>query len=181
MKKIIPLLLVVLLLTACGTAPQGNPDLQITRGTEPKGGDEVVATTTEAVQENADQFYFLAGDVAVIPGTPFDATKVSYDDVYEVPSCAGEGTDKVYMTASYEITAFHDGKSEVTYSVTFVTPDVKTPEGLCLGDDMAKAATLYGSYEQDGNAWIFTRGNTQLWIIGDGEVITSIELRTVSE
>ena len=32
MKKIIPLLLVVLLLTACGTAPQGNPDLQITRG-----------------------------------------------------------------------------------------------------------------------------------------------------
>ena len=32
MKKLIPLLLVVLLLTACTTAPQGNPDLQITRG-----------------------------------------------------------------------------------------------------------------------------------------------------
>lgn len=179
MKKLIPLLLVVLLLTACTTAPQGNPDLQITRGTEPQGTEEVTTTTTASTQE--EEFFFMAGDVTVIPGTPFDATKVSYEDVYEVPSCAGEGTDKVYMTASYEITAFHDGKSEVTYCVSFVTPDAKTPEGLCLGDDMAKAATLYGQYEQDGNAWIFTRGNTQLWVIGENDVITSIELRSVTE
>ncbi len=179
MKKLIPLLLVVLLLTACTTAPQGKPDLQITRGTEPQGTEEVTTTTTGSTQE--EEFFFMAGDVTVIPGTPFDATKVSYEDVYEVPSCAGEGTDKVYMTASYEITAFHDGKSEVTYCVSFVTPDAKTPEGLCLGDDLAKAATLYGQYEQDGNAWIFTRGNTQLWVIGENDVITSIELRSVTE
>ena len=179
MKKLIPLLLVVLLLTACTTAPQGNPDLQITRGTEPQGTEEVTTTTTGSTQE--EEFFFMAGDVTVIPGTPFDATKVSYEDVYEVPSCAGEGTDKVYMTASYEITAFHDGKSEVTYCVSFVTPDAKTPEGLCLGDDLTKAATLYGQYEQDGNAWIFTRGNTQLWVIGENDVITSIELRSVTE
>ena len=180
MKKIIPLLLVALLLTACTTAPQGNPDLQITRGTEPNGNDEVI-TTTEAIQEDAELFYFMAGDVKVIPGTAFDATKVSYEDVYEVPSCAGEGTDKVYMTTGYEITAFHDGKSEITYSVAFVTPDAQTPEGLCLGDDMAKAATLYGQYEQDGTAWIFTRGNTQLWVIGENDVVTSIELRFITE
>lgn len=179
MKKLIPLLLVVLLLTACTTAPQGNPDLQITRGTEPQGTEEVTTTTTGSTQE--EEFFFMAGDVTVIPGTPFDATKVSYEDVYEVPSCAGEGTDKVYMTASYEITAFHDGKSEVTYCVSFVTPDAKTPEGLCLGDDLTKAATLYGQYEQNGNAWIFTRGNTQLWVIGENDVITSIELRSVTE
>ena len=37
MKKLIPLLLIALLLTACGAAPQGNPDLQITRST---GSDE---------------------------------------------------------------------------------------------------------------------------------------------
>ena len=179
MKKLIPLLLVILLLTACGTAPQGNPDLQITRGTEPNGTEEVTTTATESTQE--DVFFFMAGDVTVIPGTPFDATKVPHDDVYEVPSCAGEGTDKVYMTDSYEITAFHDGKSEVTYCVSFVTPDAKTPEGLSLGDDLTKAATLYGQYEEDVNAWIFTRGNTQLWVIGENDVITSIELRYITE
>ena len=178
MKKLIPLLLVVLLLTACGTAPQGNPDMQITRGTEPNSTEEVTTTATESTQE--ELFSFVIGDVTVIPGTPFDATKVPYDDVYEVPSCAGEGTDKVYMTESFEITAFHDGKSEITYCVTFVSPEAQTPEGLCLGDEMAKAATLYGQYEADGNAWIFTRGNTQLWVIGENDVITSIELRSVN-
>ena len=178
MKKIIPLLLVALLLTACGTAPQGNPDMQITRGTEPAGTEEVTTTATESTEEEV--FSFVIGDVTVIPGAPFDATKVSYDDVYEVPSCAGEGTDKVYMTESFEITAFHDGKSEITYCVTFVSPEAQTPEGLCLGDEMAKAATLYGQYEEDGNAWIFTRGNTQLWVIGENDVITSIELRSVN-
>ena len=178
MKKIIPLLLVALLLTACGTAPQGNPDMQITRGTEPAGTEEVTTTATESTEEEV--FSFVIGDVTVIPGAPFDATKVSYDDVYEVPSCAGEGIDKVYMTESFEITAFHDGKSEITYCVTFVSPEAQTPEGLCLGDEMAKAATLYGQYEADGNAWIFTRGNTQLWVIGENDVITSIELRSVN-
>ena len=178
MKRIICLLLVALLLTACTAAPQGNPDLQITRGTEPAGTEEVTTTATESTEEEV--FSFVIGDVTVIPGAPFDATKVSYDDVYEVPSCAGEGTDKVYMTESFEITAFHDDKSEITYCVTFVSPEAQTPEGLCLGDEMAKAATLYGQYEADGNAWIFTRGNTQLWVIGENDVITSIELRSVN-
>lgn len=181
MKRIIPLLLVALLLTACTGAPQGNPDLQITRGTEPTNAVDTTTTNTEPGQDEIEEFFIMAGDVKVIPGTAFDATKVSYDDVFEVPSCAGEGTDKVYMTTGYEITAFHDGKSEITYVVLFVTPDAQTPEGLCLGDDMAKAATLYGQYEQDGSAWIFTRGNTQLWVIGENDVVTSIELRFITE
>ena len=175
MKKMIALLLVALLLTGCNAAPQGNPDPQITRATQ----DTTEVTTTTDTDKEEGVFSFVAGDVTVIPGTPFDASKVSYEDVYEVPSCAGEGTDKVYMGSSYEITAFHDGKSEVTYCVTFVTPDAKTPEGLCLGDDMAKAATLYGEYREYNAAWIFTRGNTQLWVIGENDVITSIELRYI--
>lgn len=181
MKRIIPLLLVALLLTACTGAPQGNPDLQITRGTEPTNAVDTTTTNTEPGRDEMEAFFIMAGDVKVIPGTAFDATKVSYEDVFEVPSCAGEGTDKVYMTTGYEITAFHDGKSEITYVVLFVTPDAQTPEGLCLGDDMAKAATLYGQYEQDGTAWIFTRGNTQLWVIGENDVVTSIELRFITE
>ena len=173
MKKIILLLLLVaLLLTACTAAPQGDLDQLITRGTEPE-------TTAAAEGEKTGTFYFQAGDVTVVPGGAFDATQVTYEDVYEVPSCAGEGTDKVYITADYEITAFHDGKNEVTYSVLFVTPEAKTPEGLALGDDAAKAATLYGQYEENGNAWVFTRGDTQLWVISENEVITSIELRWV--
>ena len=180
MKKLIPLLLVALLLTACTTAPQGNPDLQITRGTEPDSTEEVTVTTTEAIQNEDSVFFFMAGDVTVIPGTPFDATKISYESVYEVPSCALEGTDNVYNCGDYEITAFNEGKGEVTYSVFFISPEAKTPEGLCLGDEMAKAATLYGQYVDNAGVWTFTRGNTQLWVIGENDVITSIELRSMN-
>ena len=180
MKKIIILLLVALLLTACTSAHQGNPDLQITRATEPNATEEVPETTEAVVEENEDVFYFMVGDVKVIPGTAFDATKIPYEDIYEIPSCAGEGTDKVYMGSSYDITAFNDGKSEIVYCIAFVTPEAQTPEGLCLGDEMEKAATLYGSYEQDGNFWVFTRGNTQLHIVGENGVITNIELRTAN-
>ena len=179
MKKIILLLLIALLLTGCNGAPQGNPDLQITRATEPGSETTGANNATEATQETADVFYFQAGNVTVVPGTAFDATQISYEDVYEVPSCAGEGTDKVYINADYEITAFHDGKSEITYSVLFITPEAKTAEGLSLGDDAAKAASLYGQYEENGNAWVFTRGNTQLWVISENDVVTSIELRWV--
>lgn len=180
MKKIIPLLLAALLLTACTTAPQGNPDLQITRGTEADTTTDVVTTTTgETTQEDTEVFFFMAGDLKVIPGTAFDKTKVTYESVYEVPSCALEGTDNVYNCGSYEITAFNEGKGEVTYSVFFTAPDAKTPEGLCLGDDLAKAATLYGQYEDNGGVWTFTRGNTQLLVMGENDVITSIELRFV--
>ena len=180
MKRIIPLLLAILLLTACTAAPQGNPNLQITRGTEPNDVADATTTNAEATQEENEVFFFMAGDVKVIPGTAFDATKVPYEDIFEVPSCAGEGTDKVYITGSYEITAFHDGKSEVTYCVALVTPDAATPEGLCLGDEMEKAATLYGQYEDLDGVWTFTRGNTQLWVMGENGVITSIELRFVA-
>ena len=180
MKRIIPLLLVALLLTACTTAPQGNPDVQITRGTEPVDttGEAATPTTTEAVQVD-DVFYFMAGDLKVVPGTPFDATKVTYESVYEVPSCALEGTDNVYNCGSYEITAFNEGKGEVTYSVFFTAPDAKTPEGLGLGDDLANAATIYGQYEDNDGVWVFTRGNTQLLVMGEEDVITSLELRYI--
>ena len=180
MKKIIPLLLAALLLTACTAAPQGNPDLQITRGTESVDttGEATTSGTTEVVLAD-EPFYFMAGDLKVIPGTAFDKTKVTYESVYEVPSCALEGTDNVYNCGSYEITAFNEGKGEVTYSVFFTAPDAKTPEGLCLGDDLVKAATLYGQYEDNGGVWTFTRGNTQLLVMGENDVITSIELRFV--
>ena len=180
MKKIIPLLLAVLLLTACTTAPQGNPDVQITRGTEPGATTDEVTTavTTEAIQQE-EVFYFMAGELKVVPGTAFDATKVTYESVFQVPSCALEGTDNVYSCGSYEITAFNEGEGEVTYSVFFVTPEAQTPEGLALGDDMAEAATLYGQYEEVDGVWTFTRGATQLLVIGENDVITSIELRYI--
>lgn len=173
MKKILVFLLVCVMLglTACGTAQSG--DIAFTVG----GAENNTTAETGAVQEDDESFYFMAGDVMVAPGMEFDALALPTEDVYQVPSCAFEGTDNVYSYGSYEITAYNDGEKEIIYSIFFIEPDVSTPEGLANGDDMSKAAELYGTYTADGTSWIFTRGNTQLHIIGENDVIVSIELR----
>lgn len=170
MKKILVLLLAfaMLCLAACGT--QGGNDITFTVGggsTEEAGGS----------QDDAEAFCFMAGDVEVIPGMEFDAEALPTEEVSEIPSCAFEGTDKVYSYGSYEIIAYNDGEKEVVYSIYFIEPDVSTPEGLANGDDMSKAKELYGEYTEDGTAWTFTRGNTQLIVIGEDDVISSIEMR----
>ena len=189
MKKILAMLLVLVMalaLSACGEPEQADSDLVITRATEaaeqtePAGGETEESQKTEEVATK-DVFSFVANDVVVVPGDAFDAEKLPADSVYQVPSCAIEGMDNVYSYGSYEITAFSDGKSESVYSIFFIEPDVATPEGLALGDEMEKAASLYGEYKEDGTAWVFTRENTQLWVIGQDGVIISIEIRLVTE
>ena len=174
MKRVILLMLALslLLLCACSNTQQGNGDFAFT------AGNDSPADTVN--QEEEDSFYFLAGDVAVRPGMPFDVEDLPTENVYQVPSCAFEGTDNVYGYGSYEITAFGDANGETVYSIYLIEPDVSTPEGLSNGDEMTKAAELYGSYEEDGTAWVFTRGKTQLFVIGQDGIIVSIEMRLVA-
>ena len=175
MKKILVLLLVLMMLclAACGNA-QGSGDIAFT-----VGGQHDSTQGTEQKNEETEGFYFMAGDVMVIPGMAFDAETLPAESVYQVPSCALEGTDNVYSYGSYEITAFNDGEKELVYSIFFVEPDISTPEGLANGDDLSKAKELYGVGKEDDTAWIFTRGNTELHIITEDDVIISIEIRLI--
>ena len=175
MKKILIFVLVftMLCLTACGNA-QGGGDVAFTAG-----GEQNTTQVTEQIQEDTEVFYFMAGDVMVTPGMIFDADLLPAESVYEVPSCAFEGTDNVYSYGSYEITAFNDGEKELVYSIFFVEPDVSTPEGLANGDELSRAKELYGDCREDDAAWVFTRGNTELYVIAEDDVIVSIEIRLI--
>ena len=162
----------MLCLAACGNA-QSSGDIAFTAG----GAQDSTQGTQKS--EETEGFYFMSGDVMITPGMTFDADTLPAENVYQVPSCAFEGTDNVYSYGSYEITAFNDGEKELVYSIFFVEPDVSTPEGLANGDDLAKAKELYGDYKEDDAAWIFTRGNTELYVIGEEDVIVSIEIRLI--
>ena len=174
MKKIFAFLLVcaTLCLAACGNAQGGDIAFTV-------GGEQGSAQATQAKQEETEGFYFMAGNVMITPGMTFDAETLPAENVYQVPSCAFEGTDNVYSYGSYEITAFNDGEKELVYSIFFIEPDVSTPEGLANGDDLSKAKELYGDYIEDDAAWIFTRGNTELYVISEEDVIVSIEIRLI--
>lgn len=193
MKKFALVLLAALLvfgMTACGTAENPNLDQMITRAPETEPAQQQTTAATEP-EETADgqetaapapaltELAFVADGVKLIPGEAFDASKLpEAASVYEVPSCAIEGTDNVYNYETFEVTAFNDGTGEVIYSVYLIDPNVTTPEGLALGDDVQTVVDLYGeSYEVDGTAYVYTCGDVVLSIIIQGDTVASIEYR----
>lgn len=187
MNKIFALLLALCLLTclaACGSQP-ADP-------TQPPKATVAPATTNvpeTAVQETeppqsvvAEGYTFTLGDIPLIPGAVFEESKMpEAASVFQVPSCAIEGTDNVYNYTTVEVTVFDDGKAPVIYSVYLADPNTPTDEGLYLGDDLAAVENLYGTqYTKNAAELVYEKGTTQLRIIVNNDIVTSIEYRMVT-
>lgn len=189
MKKILAMILalmMVLCMTACGGEEEPAGEQQINLGDVTEA--TKAAEETEAPVEGGEivpggaVFAFAYEGAEVIPAEPFDPSKLpEAASVYEVPSCALEGTDNLYNYEKFEVTAFNDGTGEVVYSIYFMDPNLTTPEGLALGDELSKAVELYGDgYEDMDGECVYTRMNTQLRLIVENDVVVSIEYRMVT-
>jgi len=174
MKKLIPMLLALMLLaglTACGGAP--NTDSPKT--TDPvKTQEEVTEPQTEG-----KVYSFTLADFQLIPGADFDPADLpEAESVFEVPSCAIEGTDDLYDYGTVEVTAFNDGNKEIIYSVYIKDANTPTDEGLYIGDTLEQVDTIYGTdREENGNELVYAAGKTLLVIIVENDTVTSIEYR----
>ena len=175
MKKIAVILALVLLLSACGDSG-GDAGMEFTRGTQ---AGEALQGGKENEDAPGEPFAFAVDGVTLMPGAAFDAAQLPQpDSVYEVPSCAIEGTDNVYNYGSFEVTAFQDAAGEKIYSVYFLEASLTTTEGLALGDSVDKLVSLYGDgYEVNGTEYYYVRGETILSVLVQGDVIISIEYR----
>ena len=177
----------VLTLAACGSNEVVNPELVITRApesadreTEPADKQtEPVQEETKAPVEKEELYFFVYEGVEIVPGAAFDpAALPEADSMYTVPSCALEGTDNVYNYGTFEVTAFAEGEGESVYSIYLLDPNIATAEGLALGDELSKVLQLYGEeYTEEGTAYVYTRGETMLYIIAQDDVVISIEYR----
>lgn len=178
-------LVMVLALAACGgntgdedvpMITQGNDDDQPQNQVQDQSGDAQQADDQAAAK---DPYSYTYEGVKLMPGDPFDPAKLpEASSVFEVPSCAIEGTDNLYNYGTFEVTAFNDGSGEVIYSIFFIDPNITTDEGLALGDDVAKMIELYGEdYVQEGTAYTYTSENTILSIIVQNDMVNSIEFR----
>lgn len=98
--------------------------------------------------------------------------------VYQVPSCAIEGTDNVYNYGTFELTAFNDGTEEVIYSVYITDANTPTNEGLYLGDNLTLMESIYGTeYERTDNQVVYAKGDSRLIFILQNDIVVSIEFR----
>lgn len=192
MKKMFAVLLAMLMLLAlCACANTDKPQ----ETTAPIASD-APATEPSATEEGeldggfdigvvpVEPFVFTFNGVTLIPGTAYDAAALPEPtSVYQVPSCAIEGTDNVYnFNDAVEITAFNDGSQEIIYSIAIFDPNVCTDEGLYLGDDMARVIELYGEdYTENGTAMVYTKGNTELTIILQNGFVVDMEFKWITE
>lgn len=186
MKKIIAILLSLLMLfalTACGEpADQDNTTTNAVADTTTQAADDTTAAadTTAASQDALEAgFVFTFEGVALIPGQSFDASVLPEpQSVYQVPSCAIEGTDNVYNYGTIEVTAFNDGTGEVIYSVYIVDANTPTDEGLYIGDTVDHVTAAYGQDCVRENGQItYRKGDTLLVLILDGDYVMSIDFR----
>lgn len=184
MKKILALLLalvMVLCLAACGeTQPDG------TAGTTQSTGESQTQTQPSGDNQGADatvSYSFEFGGVKLIPGKAFNASALPQADfVYEVPSCAIEGTDQVYSYGVMEVTAFDDGSGPVIYSIFIADANTPTGEGLYIGDPLATVTELYGEdCTVSGNQYTYEANGTMLILLVENGFVASIEYRMVTE
>lgn len=178
MKKLLCLLLSLLLLmslAACGSTPANE-----TPDTTP---DTQVDIEKDEVSAPEEGYAFTISEVSLTPGQEFDAEALpEADSTFEIESCAGQGTDTVYSYPEAEVTVFDDGDKGAIYSVYLLDPNTATPEGLYLGDEKAQAETLYGTdYEEEDTELVYTKGQTQLRIMVEDDVVTAIEYRLITE
>ena len=191
MKKMFAVLLAMLMLL--GLCACGNTDKPQETAVHPVT--EAPATEPSATEEGeldggfdigvvpVEPFVFTFNGVTLIPGAVYDASALPEPaSVYQVPSCAIEGTDNVYNFDTVEITAFHDGTQEIIYSIAIFDPNVCTDEGLYLGDDAARVIELYGeNYTENGTAMVYTKGNTELTIILQNGCVVDMEFKWITE
>ena len=185
MKRMIAVLLSLLMLfalTACGE-PADKPADTTTEAV----GDTTGVTTGAADDTTAGQdtdnlepgFFFTFEGVELTPGQAFDAAALPEPlSVFEVPSCAIEGTDNVYNYGTIEVTAFDDGTGEFIYSIYIVDANTPTNEGLYIGDTLDYVIAAYGEdYTQEGSQITYQKGNSLLIILMSGDYVQSIDFR----
>lgn len=187
-KKILVIFLAILLLACLTACDEGGQSTTQTTAATTTATITVASTTPETTVEQETQttsvsdegvYSFLFEGVEIIPGAAFEADvlpEVAF--VYEMPSCAIEGTDNVYNYEVIEITAFNDGSSEIIYSVYITDANTSTPEGLYIGDDVSRVTELYGTdCTVEGTQMVYQRGKTMLVIILENDFVASIEYR----
>lgn len=129
-------------------------------------------------QEKENDFYYLMGEVKVVPGSEFVASQLpEYNSVYQERSCAFDRTDNIYCYDDCEITTYMDEqKKETVYSIYFVSEEAKTAEGLGFGDTVEKMESLYGKeYELFESEYTYTVNGISLIVLFEEGKVVSIE------
>lgn len=129
-------------------------------------------------ESSSDEGYGITfKGVALVPGSQFDADKLPQPQYSYTQS-----GNSFYNYADLEVVVSHAGDAAVIQRVTVISLNLKTSEGLAIGDPLEQVKKLYGDhYTQCGDEWLFCKGNTTLVILTQDGLVAGMECRFTKE
>jgi hypothetical protein len=189
MKKTV-LLILLLALSACGggagedapevSAPDGfaftagaETETAAARGPASAAGDE-----TEA-HPNAGGFVMNYNGFNIYMDEDMERVMAKIGEprhVFEAPSCAFDGIDRIFTYPGIEIRTYPGGERDFVHTVDYKDDSHATPEGIFLGSSLNDVKAAYGTdYEQELGQYRYFRGRTFLsFLVDDGGMVIVI-------
>ena len=190
MVKFACLLLFLLTLTACGDggvvpAVQAEAYLEQDASTDenvgaPYNENGDGAMEYEAEPEPAAPTVFalnLGGNVIEMDQNMEDVIQMLGEPmgVFEAPSCAFDGIDRVFRFPGVQIHTYPLGDEDFVHTISLRDDTVTTTGGIFLGQSLEDVKAVYGEdFVQEYGMFTFTRGQTTLSFLIEGNVVIAI-------
>ena len=177
MKKVFLAIITFIIIFVICFLVASNDKTEVTTNGEEQTATNESSTSEKTSTNEINEYIFTVNGKTVNINEEMDTEKFGEEsNVYEVPSCAFEGNDKIYEYDGFEVETYEDGEKEKIYSIYFTDTKQTTTEGVCVSDSYQKMVDTYGmEFKNDGTQYTYTKNNTCLEFIVENEVITSIK------
>ena len=162
--SIFALFMGIFLLAACGGGendPQGSKD-------NDKGGQQEETAFAFQFSGNTITMNMASGELLEKLGDPIS--------LFEAPSCAFDGMDKIYSYAGFELHNYTASDKDYVSAVILKDDSVSTKEGVYIGEAKDKVIDTYGEdYKDEDGAYAYYSADSKLRFIFEENEIVSIE------
>jgi len=191
-KLVIPLILAIFALTACGDGQAVNapeeptpvpeqasnaadvtapPDNEVPEVNTPEPIDEEPAEEPDFALLFNDFLIEMHQDITYVIsalGEPLN--------VFEAPSCAFDGIDRVFLYPGVQLHTYPVGDDDFIHTISIRDDSLRTTEGrVVLGSSLQTMLDAYGDeYVHETGMYTFTRGRTTLQFFIDDGIVTGI-------
>lgn len=176
MRKVFLLILVAILLTACGKKEENtdNKENVNTPVQEEVKSDETKEDKTKEPSGYAFQYNGVSIYMNVDAAPIVDALGEP-SNYFEAESCAFKGLDKTYTYPGFEITTYPLDDKDYISSVYLMDDTVSTPEGVYLGATFDDMKAAYGdNYIESSGSYTYIKDESKLQFIVMNDEIISI-------
>ena len=168
-KNIIAIIVILLILSAAAACGNGTSDTG--NGTVPPDIQDPTPPQVPAV------FSFKMGDILIELDEDISYIIAGLGEpmgIMEQPSCAFEGTDRIFSYPGIQIYTYPKNGADHIHTIGFFDDSVVTTEGkIRLGSNIQSVFDTYGNdYRYETGMYTFTRGKTVLeFLVSDDNII----------